>query len=352
MVKDRLIVLWQLKKRKNEEMAFTLPTVFTLGSKSRVSDPSVHPRVDELNNNNDSGNRRRYYDNNLWVSLKQVEWGQYNPYLHYIRRNSGFRFGIQHDNCWFRLYTRNSDKSSQPSPRSNRNRARNRYLLYYGLIISILTIGVPAYAEEGETNNTSNPVAAATGNVTNQAVQFQNNGAPSRQVYGANNSCNGPTMTFSPFYMGNHTTPYDDAMDQQSYTVAENWGMQLNFMIPLDGSTIEICKSIAKKHAAKMDLDYELVRALKCAEIQQKGFMLVPGSRVYHMCSDVVPIVGFKKAIKKEQDKQCKLIPKKYPWQKQKQLCPKKYQPINPQELLNPLAKFTEKPKQSPLVAH
>ena len=194
-------------------------------------------------------------------------------------------------------------------------------------------------------------MAAATGNVTNQAVQFQNNGAPSRQVYGANSSCNGATMTFSPFYMGNHTTPYDDTMSQQSYTVAENWGFQINFMVPLDGSTVEICKSIAKKHAAKMDLDYELVRALKCAEIQQKGFMLVPGSRVYHMCSDVVPITGFTKLIKDEQNKQCTPIKKKYPWQKQKQLCPKKYQPINPLELLNPLTKFTEKPNSSPLVA-
>ena len=30
--------------------------------------------------------------------------------------------------------------------------------------------------------------------------------------------------------------------------------------------------------------------ALKCAELQQKGFTLLPGSRVYHICSDVVPI--------------------------------------------------------------
>ena len=50
-------------------------------------------------------------------------------------------------------------------------------------------------------------MAAATGNVTNQAVQFQNNGAPSRQSFGSNISCNGSTMTFSPFYMGNDTEP-------------------------------------------------------------------------------------------------------------------------------------------------
>ncbi len=180
-------------------------------------------------------------------------------------------------------------------------------------------------------------MAAATGNVTNQAVQFQNNGAPSRQVYGANNSCNGATVTFSPFYMGNHTTPFDDQMEQQSYTVAENWGGQVNFMVPLDGSTVELCKSIARKHAAKMDLDYELVRVLKCAEIQQKGFMLVPGSRVYHMCNDVIPIVAFKNEVKKEQIKQCIPIEEfRFPWQKQRQKCPLKYKPLNQKKLLNP----------------
>ncbi len=129
-------------------------------------------------------------------------------------------------------------------------------------------------------------MAAATGNVTNQAVQFQNNGAPSRQQYGPNISCNGATMTFSPFYMGNDTQPYDP----EGYVENENWGFQLNFMVPLDGSLIERCKAIADRQQEKMRLDYELVRALKCAELQQKGFTLRPGSRVEHMCSDVIPI--------------------------------------------------------------
>ena len=305
-------------------MAFTLPTGITLGSKSRVSDPSVHPRVDELNNNNDPRDRRRDYDNNVWVILKQVEWGQYNPYLHYIRRDSGFRFGIQHDNSWFGFLTGNRNKSSKSGTRSNRDRKRNRHYLYYGIIISILTIGAPIYAEEGETNNTSNPVAAATGNVTNQAVQFQNNGAPSRQVYGPNISCNGSTMTFSPFYMGNHTTPFDDQMDQQSYTVAENWGFQVNFMVPLDREGLNRCRAIAKQQHDKMKLNYELVRIDNCAKLQQKGFMLVPGSRVYHLCSDVIAISAWKKAEQKVL--KCKEPPKPWykPWQKSTPKCPLK----------------------------
>ena len=303
-------------------MAITLPTSIPLGSKSRTCDPSVHPRVDELNNNNDSGNRRRDYDNNVWVSLKQVEWGQYNPYLRYIRRNSGFRFGIQHDNSWLRLLFRSNNKSSKSGTRSDRDRKRNRHYLHYGIIISILAIGAPIYAEEGETNNTSNPVAAATGNVTNQAVQFQNNGAPSRQVYGPNISCNGSTMTFSPFYMGNHTTPWDENMVQQSYTSAENWGFQVNFMVPLDREGLNRCRAIAKQQHDKMKLNYELVRIDNCAKLQQKGFMLVPGSRVYHLCSDVIPIASWKKAEKKVLE--CKEPPKPWykPWQKPKSKCP------------------------------
>ena len=138
-------------------------------------------------------------------------------------------------------------------------------------------------------------MAAATGNVTNQAVQFQNNGAASRQSYGPSIQCNGSTMTFSPFYMGNHTNPYSSDEDTRdlypsSYQLNENWGFQINFMVPLDKSGYQQCKDIAARQEEKMRLDYELVRALKCAELQQKGFTLRPGSRVEHMCHDIVPI--------------------------------------------------------------
>jgi len=135
--------------------------------------------------------------------------------------------------------------------------------------------------------NTSNPVAAATGNVTNQAVQFQNNGAPSRQYFGPNSSCNATTMQVSPFYLGGDTIPQEG-----SYTRTGNWGMQINFAIPLDGGMVELCKSIARKHEQKMRLDYEIVRALKCTELMRKGFTFRPGSRVESLCHDVVPIVS------------------------------------------------------------
>ena len=129
-------------------------------------------------------------------------------------------------------------------------------------------------------------MAAATGNVTNQAVQFQNNGAPSRQQYGSAISCNGSTMTFSPFYMGNDTSPYDD----EGYVISENWGFQINFSVPLNRDLTKQCQEIAKRQEEKMRLDYELVRALKCAELMQRGFTYHPKSKFKVLCQDIVPI--------------------------------------------------------------
>ena len=127
-------------------------------------------------------------------------------------------------------------------------------------------------------------------------------------------------MTFSPFYMGNHTKPWDideEGMRPSSYTMAENWGAQLNFMIPLDKRGLERCRRMAARQEEKMRLDYELVRVLKCAELQQKGFMLKPYSRVGEMCSDVIPIAAWKKA--KQDVLNCITPPKPWykPWIKQ-----------------------------------
>ena len=159
-------------------------------------------------------------------------------------------------------------------------------------------------------------------------MQFQNNGAPSRQHYGGGVSCNGATMTFSPFYMGNHTVPYDDEMSQRSYTIAENWGGQINFMFPLDVEGLRQCRRIAKRQEEKLRLDYELVRVLKCAELQRKGFTIIEGSRVFTMCNDVVPIVKYNKnkelAVKEYLEENCTPVEGfKLPWKEQNYECPK-----------------------------
>ena len=142
-----------------------------------------------------------------------------------------------------------------------------------------------------ETTNQSNPVAAATSNNTNQSVQFNNNGGPSRQYFGNGYSCNGSTMTFSPFYMGNDTQP----VNEDGYVISENWGFQINFMVPLSRKSIDQCLSLAKRQEDKIRLDMELVRSLKCTEILARGFMHRPGSRVAHMCNDIIPISTYLK---------------------------------------------------------
>ena len=197
-------------------------------------------------------------------------------------------------NNLFGAYSRRSISNRNHNSYCRGNRRHHNYRgyrhhLYYYILVYLLTIA-PVYAEEPRVQNTSNPVAAATGNVTNQAVQFQNNGAPSRQYFAGSNSCNGPTMTLSPFLMGNQTKP----VDPEGLVKNTNWGAQVNFMIPLDSGMIEQCKSIAKRHEQKMRLNYELIRAGKCAELMQKGFTFRPGSRVEHLCNDIVPIVSLK----------------------------------------------------------
>ena len=188
---------------------------------------------------------------------------------------------------------RNNNKSSRHS-RAARLYTQLYNKLYYYIALCLLSV-TPVYAE-GDTVNKSNPVAAATGNVTNQAVQFQNNGASSRQVYGPNIQCNGSTMTFSPFYMGNDTKPEAE----ESYNISQNWGFQVNFMVPLDRKGLQQCRDIAKRQEEKMRLDYELVRALKCAELMQRGFTFHPKSEMKVLCQDIVPISALQPPKKKK----------------------------------------------------
>lgn len=88
--------------------------------------------------------------------------------------------------------------------------------------------------------------------------------------------------------MGNDTIPYE----AQGYTRTNNFGMQISFSIPLDGSMVELCKQIARRHEQKLRLDQALVRALKCAELQTQGFTFRPGSKYEILCNDIVPIAA------------------------------------------------------------
>ena len=258
-------------------MDSSLSSVVTRSCKSKYCYAPVHNRVDEQHNNYDTIYNRSNPEASVWGGCIHMVRQQRNTVGRYIRH-------------WYNLYSnrhistmdiRDNNQTSWFSRAVGyHNKLHNK--LYYYIALCLLSV-TPTYAE---TNNTSNPVAAATGNVTNQAVQFQNNGASSRQNYGPNIACNGSTMTFSPFYMGNDTQP----VDPDGYVISENWGFQVNFMVPLDREGLRQCRRIAKRQEEKMQLDFELVRALKCAELQQRGFAIRPNTRVYHICSDIVPI--------------------------------------------------------------
>jgi len=77
-----------------------------------------------------------------------------------------------------------------------------------------------------------------------------------------------------------------------SYSQSRNFGGQVSISVPLDGSSVELCKAIAKKQEQKIRLDYELVRIKECIGIYQKGFKIHPSSPFYPVCADVIPLAA------------------------------------------------------------
>ena len=265
-------------------MDSSLSIVVTHNSESKYCNASLYNRIDAVNDNNTTNNNGNNRARHQRLSLFILEWYKYyRDWQHRSRQRN-----LCTNNQCSGLGSTDHNQRSRHN-RNNLNRKRNRNRQYYFILLYLLSIGTPVLAE-GDTNNSSNPVAAATGNVTNQAVQFQNNGAQSRQYYGPNISCNGSTMTFQPFYMGNHTKPLDEFMQPSSYTLAENWGFQINFMVPLDKSGYKQCKEMAKMQYDTMKLKHELTRATKCAELQRKGFTYRPNTTMAKVCQDIVPI--------------------------------------------------------------
>ena len=267
-------------------MDSSLSIVVTRNSKSKHCHASVYNRVDAVNDNNNTNNNRNDRTRRTGSQSRNLVWYKYYAkWCDWCRRYNIFSY-----NRCNRMGSINNNKRRRDN-RNNNNRQNYRNRFYYKLLLYLCTIGTPVFAED---TNVSNPVAAATGNVTNQAVQFQNNGASSRQIYGPNIQCNGSTMTFSPFYMGNHSKPFDEFMQPSSYTIAENWGFQINFMVPLDKSGYKQCKEMAKRYEEKMKLEYEITRAHKCADLQRKGFTYRPNTPNAKLCQDIVPIVKTK----------------------------------------------------------
>jgi len=147
-------------------------------------------------------------------------------------------------------------------------------------------------AQQAPSNtNIAGPSASATGNVTNQAVQVLQ-GPFAVNTYGAGVSCQGPTMSLSPFVLGNMNGNQDPTTYQ---TQSANAGLSMGFNFPLDGSLQELCKERVRTEitrqraeADKARLDFELVRLLKCGEAIKAGVTFHPDSPYYKVCADIV----------------------------------------------------------------
>ena len=180
---------------------------------------------------------------------------------------------------------------------------QNHYNRFYNkLNISLYTIATVVLltlagssrskAQQAPSNtNIAGPSASATGNVTNQAVQVLQ-GPYAMNTYGSGVSCQGPTMSLSPFVMGSLNGNKDPTTYQ---THNGNAGFSMGFNFPLDGSLTEICKSRARVEIARQQaeadkarLDFELVRLLKCGEALKSGISFHPDSPYYKICADVV----------------------------------------------------------------
>ena len=103
--------------------------------------------------------------------------------------------------------------------------------------------------------------------------------------------------------MGNHVKPWDEDMSSMGYTMTENWGFQVNFMVPLDKRGLEQCRSIAARVEEKMRLDHEMIRLKECAGLMQKGFMIKPTSDFAVLCNDLIPIASYLKQLEAKQPK-------------------------------------------------
>ena len=168
----------------------------------------------------------------------------------------------------------------------------NRFYNKLNICLYSIILSGTALAQQAPSNtNIAGPSASATGNVTNQAVQVLQ-GPYALNTFGGGVSCQGPTMSVSPFALGN----FNGSQDPESFqTHSGNFGLSLGFNFPLDGSLQELCKARAKveitrqqAEADKARLDFELVRLLKCGEAYKNGIMFHPDSPYFKICADVV----------------------------------------------------------------
>jgi hypothetical protein len=239
-------------------------------------DTKFHNGYGKFNNNSNTKHNRNLSNRNIW--------------RHAIFRNRFQRHTNRKPRSICNVCSNRCNKRLQLQPGQTRCRDHQHhrfnthyyYYLCYQLVVCLLAI-TPALGQTGNTNVNANPQASSFGSVTNQAVQI-NQGSFNQQSLGPGLICSGPTMVFTPFYIGN--SQFNEQI------ISGNYGIQLSFSVPLDKEAVNLCKELGRSKLSKERLDYELVRILKCAEFYKAGFIIHPESPYAPVCADVIPIAA------------------------------------------------------------
>ena len=156
------------------------------------------------------------------------------------------------------------------------------------LLLFLVLFGLPLRARAEQGNAVAAPVATSSGSVVNQAVQVtpSNNFA---QNYGRGVVCQGTSLTVSTFGLGGLSAPESE--------VRTDYGITLQVSTPLDREALRLCKERARTEIArqvaekdKAELDYHLVRSIKCGEMIKNGTFYHPSSPYASVCLDVIAV--------------------------------------------------------------
>ena len=243
-----------------------------------------HPGLDEQHDNHRTDNYRDDRNREVRRRLQQHHGAQCDSQRSYW----GHWDDLHDEHRCHELATGNCHSSSW-CDRNSRHRAHDRNRLYDYVVKCVLSVmfltcsPVNAQTNDG-TTVIANPQASSTGSVTNSAVQI-NQGSYSTQGLGTGHFCNSGTMVFTPFYLGAGFHP--------EYSRSENYGAQISFAIPLDGSAQEICKELGRKKIQQKRVDILLTRIRECTAMYEKGYMIRPNSPYSAICDDVVPIAAY-----------------------------------------------------------
>ena len=180
-------------------------------------------------------------------------------------------------------------RNKQHNKLHKNNRRGLRNYIHLG-VYAIIALGcLPARAEP-TANQTAvaSPTAVSSGSAVNQAVQVVN-GQYFQQSYGNGIQCQGTTLVVAPFVIQGLQAP--------AFETNSDWGLSVQVSMPLDRGAVEQCRAavdtqIARQQAEtdKAQLDYQLVRALKCTEMIQMGAFLHPSSPYAGLCADVIAV--------------------------------------------------------------